>query len=80
MTCRQKAQAAQKHSVAGGQGRVASDQSSVISAFDFKPTMNTSTAVIDYSWVSKWRFWLSCAVSIVFLTVGVSFLCLEHVG
>lgn len=42
--------------------------------------MNTSTAAIDYNWVSKWRFWLSCAVSIVFLTVGVAFLCLGHVG
>ena len=42
--------------------------------------MNASTSLITYDWISKRRFWLSCAVSLVFLVVGCVFLFMAHTG
>lgn len=42
--------------------------------------MNASTSLMKYDWISKRRFWLSCAVSPVFLVVGCAFLFMAHTG
>ena len=42
--------------------------------------MNPLTPQIAYDRISKPRFWLSCAVSPVFLCVGIAFLRFEHIG
>lgn len=40
--------------------------------------MNPSTPQITYDGISRGRFWLFCAVSPVFLTVGIAFLSMLH--
>lgn len=42
--------------------------------------MNASTSLMTYDWISKRRFWLSCAVSPVLLAVGCVFLFMAHPG
>jgi len=48
--------------------------------FDLVNAMNSSPPMITYDWISKGRYWLSCAVSPVFLTVGIAFLFMQHIG
>jgi len=42
--------------------------------------MNNPTPLITYDWVSKRRYWFSCAVSPVFLLAGLSFVFIDHIG
>jgi len=42
--------------------------------------MKASTSLMIYDWFSKRRFWLSCAVSPVFLVAGCFFLFMAHTG
>ncbi len=42
--------------------------------------MNSSTPLITYGWITKERYWLSCAVSPVLVLVGGAFLSMPHVG